>query len=123
MEIGQSLSGQIYQLEDQLLKPEVRQSKEKIAILLADEFVEFGSSGRIWTKPQVIEEFQHSPMISMTIQDFQLKVLSPEVVLATYCTITKNVTKGDQRYSLRSSLWKFINGRWQMIFHQGTKIQ
>jgi hypothetical protein len=38
---------QLYQLEQRLLQPEVRRSKDDLAILLADDFVEFGSSGRV----------------------------------------------------------------------------
>ena len=25
-----------------------------------------------------------------------------------------------KKYSLRSSVWKCFNGKWRMIFHQGT---
>jgi hypothetical protein len=25
-------------------------------------------------------------------------------------------------HALRSSLWVYRNGRWQMIFHQGTRL-
>ena len=32
-------------LEERLLQPEVRQSAEAVADLLADDFIEFGSSG------------------------------------------------------------------------------
>lgn len=35
-------------LEEALLQPDVRKSEELVA-LLADEFIEFGSSGRVYT--------------------------------------------------------------------------
>ena len=38
----------IRRLEEALLVPEVRKSAGQIAVLLADEFVETGSSGRIY---------------------------------------------------------------------------
>ena len=35
-------------LEERLLQPDVRRSAQAVASLLADEFVEFGSSGRVF---------------------------------------------------------------------------
>jgi hypothetical protein len=121
MEIGLTLSEQIYQLEDRLLQPEIRRSKEEIAKLLADDFVEFGSSGRIFDKIQVVEGLPHSPTVPMVIEDFQIKVLSSNVVLATYRIVRTNEPREEMKNSLRSSIWKFIDKRWQMVFHQGTR--
>jgi len=42
-------------LEEQLLRPDVRRSPTAVAELLADEFVEFGSSGRVLDKRQIID--------------------------------------------------------------------
>ena len=121
MEIESLLNEQIYQLEDRLLQPEVRRSKEDIAELLADDFVEFGSSGRIFNKPQVVNGLPHSPSVPMIIEDFQVKVLSSDVVLAIYRVVKKKESSQEMPISLRSSIWKFIDGRWQMVFHQGTR--
>ena len=44
-------------LEEQLLQPEIRRSAAKVGDLLADEFVEFGSSGRAFSKSETIEVF------------------------------------------------------------------
>jgi hypothetical protein len=121
MEIGLTLSEQIYQLEDRLLQPEIRRSKEEIAKLLADDFVEFGSSGRIFDKIQVVEGLPHSPTVPMVIEDFQIKVLSSNVVLATYRVVRTNEPREEMKNSLRSSIWKYIDKRWQMVFHQGTR--
>jgi hypothetical protein len=121
MEIGLTLSEQIYQLEDRLLQPEIRRSKEEIAKLLADDFVEFGSSGRIFDKIQVVEGLPHSPTVPMVIEDFQIKVLSLNVVLATYRVVRTNEPREEMKNSFRSSIWKYIDKRWQMVFHQGTR--
>ncbi|HBV88664.1 MAG TPA: DUF4440 domain-containing protein [Desulfosporosinus sp.] len=116
-----SLYRQINKLEGRLLQPEIRRSREEISMLLADDFVEFGSSGYTYDKLQVIEELPHSPSVPVIIEDFQVKVLSPYVVLATYRTVKTNESREEMRNSLRSSIWKFIDGRWQMVFHQGTR--
>jgi hypothetical protein len=39
-----------------------------------------------------------------------------------YRTVSRISTTGEQRRTLRSSIWKRIDGRWQMIFHQGTAM-
>nr|WP_242947776.1 hypothetical protein [Desulfosporosinus lacus] len=50
-----------------------------------------------------------------------MKVLAPDVVLATYRAVKSNESREEMRNSLRSSIWKFLDGRWQMVFHQGTR--
>ncbi|SDH98143.1 DUF4440 domain-containing protein [Desulfosporosinus hippei] len=116
-----SLYQQIYNLEERLLQPEIRGSREEISVLLADDFVEFGVSGRIFDKLQVVEELPHSAAVPMIIEDFQVKVLAPGAVLATYRAVKTSESREEMRNSLRSSIWKFIDGRWQMVFHQGTR--
>jgi hypothetical protein len=32
------------------------------------------------------------------------------------------VNSSEKIISLRSSIWKLNNGKWQIVFHQGTKI-
>lgn len=115
------LHEQIYDLEDRLLQPEIRGSREEISMLLADNFVEFGVSGHTYDKLQVVEELPHSPAVPVIIKDFQVKVLAPDVVLATYRAVKTHESREEMRNSLRSSIWKFLDGRWQMVFHQGTR--
>jgi hypothetical protein len=102
-------------LEEQLLQPEVRTSPESLAALLADEFIEIGSSGRVYSKQQIIDLLRHeggqgSPP---TLRDFSARRLAAEVILVTY-----NIVESQ---TIRSSVWKLIDGRWQMVFHQGTR--
>lgn len=52
----------------------------------------------------------------LSLYDFEIHSLSESVVLATYRV--KDKTKNHN--TLRSSIWKLIDGRWQMFFHQGT---
>lgn len=48
--------------------------------------------------------------------DFNVKLLASDIVLATYRTLRNK----DSNLVLRSSIWKNIQGHWQLIFHQGT---
>jgi len=120
LEMKLSFEEQLYQLEQRLLQPKVRRSKHDLVILLADDFVEYGSSGRVFHKQQVVEDLPHAPSVQMTLQDFHAKALAPDVVLTTFRVVKKNEAGAEKIHSLRSSIWKFIDGRWQMVFHQGT---
>jgi hypothetical protein len=108
------------QLEERLLHADVRKSAQALADLLADDFIEFGSSGRVFNKRQIIESLQHEPATPRTLMDFRTSVLAPGVRLVTYRAIRHGGADGQPMYSLRSSIWKLIAGRWQMVFHQGT---
>lgn len=46
----------IYELELSLLKPETRRSPTQLNQLIADDFVEFGSSGNIYHKKDCVDQ-------------------------------------------------------------------
>ena len=55
MEADAALADLLRRLEVRLLQSDVRRSPTAVADLLADEFVEFGSSGRVFDKAQSID--------------------------------------------------------------------
>jgi hypothetical protein len=72
-------------LEQALLTPEVRSSAEHLDRLLSDSFVEFGSSGRPYTKAQIIPLLVADPVtIHTELLDFRVVALTPEVAHVTY---------------------------------------
>jgi hypothetical protein len=113
-----SLKAHVQQLEEKLLKSEIRTSPEELSLLLKDDFFEFGSSGRIWTKSDCIGE-EGIGAVNMILSDFDMHQLSEDTVLTTY----RIFDEGREEHTLRSSIWKYTNGRWQMFFHQGTKTK
>jgi hypothetical protein len=111
------------QLEEHLLRPEVRGSAEQVGRLLADDFVEFGSSGYAYDKQQIIEALQQEkpdPALRISLTEFAARRLAPGIFLVTYRTTWDAGADEPGRSRLRSSIWKLIDGRWQMVFHQGT---
>ena len=108
---------EIKKLEEKLLSNEVRNSEEELNKLLADDFLEYGKSGDVYTKKNVIEDLlQEENKITITLLDFEVKLLAENVILALYKTKTSN-----NKVVLRSSIWKkHITLGWQIIFHQGT---
>ena len=111
-------------LEEELLTPEIRHSPDQVRDLLSDDFVEFGSSGGVFNKQQVIEALEHEgppdPTTRLSLVDFIARRLASDVILVTY-RINQEGGPGTRPESrLRSSIWKLTEGRWQMVFHQGT---
>ena len=108
------------ELEEQLLHPETRSSPEAVAELLAEGFVEIGSSGIVFDRAQILESLDREPPIRRTISDFKAIALSEGVVLVTYLATRDRGPGKPAASSLRSSIWKSIDGQWKMAFHQGT---
>ena len=103
-------------LELSLHRSEVRHSRERVSSLLADDFVEFGSSGRVYNKTTIVELMVHEQDRAPppAVYDFDVRFLSPEVALITYRAVAAD------RKTLRSSIWRLEGGSWCMAFHQGT---
>lgn len=104
------------ELELSLLQAGVRKS-EVVAELLAEGFVEFGSSGRVLTRPQIVTALQAESPVQVTASQFKVQWLAPHVALVTY---RAHRHSQPPVHTLRSSIWEQRLGRWQMIFHQGT---
>jgi hypothetical protein len=113
-----ALAAELKGLEEELLVPAVRKST-RFTALLADEFVEFGSSGRVYTKSDLAAVLQAESPVGQTPSDFKVAYLAPDVALLTY-KIRRHTQPPVQ--TLRSSIWRRAKGQWQMVFHQGTII-
>ncbi|WP_445637206.1 DUF4440 domain-containing protein [Nostoc sp. DSM 114161] len=113
------------EFEERLLQPDIRKSPKDVMDLLADEFIEFGSSGRIFDRQQIIKSLENEPIEPLTqrsITEFKTLVLATGIVLVTY-RVVRHVSGEQPVHSLRSSIWKLIDNRWKMIFHQGTLVR
>jgi hypothetical protein len=111
--VDEALVRHILALEESLLRAEVRQSAQRVAERISDDFTEFTSSGTMYRyHPGDIFD---SPADG-EIRDFSLRPLGGGCVLATYRFI-----RSGGIVTLRSSIWQLMNGRWKMIFHQGTQ--
>jgi hypothetical protein len=109
-------------LEERLLDLAVRASGEEVAALLADDFVEFGGSGRVFGKQQIVEALRVESPVRRTLADFRARWLAPGVVLVTY-RVSRHDADGGAVPSLRSSVWERVEGRWRLVFHQGTPVR
>lgn len=119
-EVGKSPHDRIRRLELSLLDPGVRASADLLNDLIADDFVEFASTGRTFGKDEVLIRLPAECGVGFTVDDFRTCILSADVVLATYRAIRSTDAGRNRQHSLRSSIWKHSAAGWQMVFHQGT---
>jgi len=106
-------------LEEELVRPDVRRSPEKMAALLADDFVEFGSSGRRYGKADLLDTAAQPEEGRRSLQEFAPHALAPSIALVTYRSIVHH-NDGSTGYAWRSSIWRRTAHGWQLVFHQGT---
>jgi len=105
-------------LEEALLDPSLRKDRVAVEKLLAEDFVEFGSSGRVWTRDRIFELLASETFSPVLIQKFNFIPLAEHIALVTYRAVHTDATKGSP--SLRSSIWVKESGKWRLKFHQGT---
>ena len=111
--------------EEALLDPQVRRDRARGAALLADDFQEFGSSGRTWSRAQIVEVLASEDFHKPAMEDFKCDLIGEGVALVTYRTVGANSESGPDQgrksASLRSSIWVMEGEVWRVRFHQGTK--
>lgn len=110
----------IYELETSLLEPGIRSSFEKLNNLISDDFKEFGSSGLVYNKQNILERLpSNTDKTVYSVSDFEIVHLSENIIMSHFKTerIINNTNKSS---SLRTSLWRNENGVWKIFFHQGT---
>ena len=113
-----SIEQTLIELEASMRRPENR-TRAVMTKLLAEEFVEFGSSGRTFTKAEVIPLVEGQAPLPMTASDFKVQMLSDSVGFLTYRVVRQGEPPLETR---RSSIWRLRSGVWQLLFHQGTII-
>ncbi len=114
------MSAALFQeLERRLMDPAFRGGRDDVSALLTDDFIEVASNGHVYDKPAILdaiaaEAAAGAPQRAVT--DLAVRMLAADVALVTYRSESRGAA------SLRSSIWKRIDGNWLMAFHQGTRL-
>lgn len=108
--------------EEALLTPSVRKDRARIEELLAEDFLEFGASGRAWTRDEIRNLLAAETCTPVQMEDFNCALLAGDVALVTYRAVRTEGNVGMRNSTLRSSIWTKRSGRWRLRFHQGTRI-
>jgi len=111
-----ALEAELHRLESALARRDptlLEGNGASLAGLIADDFFEFGASGRTWTAAETRAALATEPPRDVPMEDFAVSRLGVGVALVTY-------RSRDPRHARRSSIWVRRGGRWVMRFHQGT---
>lgn len=115
-----AIAAHLLRCEQSLLDPAVRRDRARVSAFLAGDFVEFGASGRIWTREQILDLLATEAYIPPALEDFRCRLIAPNVALVCYRTVRIDASTGRRNTTLRSSLWAKESGQWLICFHQGT---
>ncbi|KKR32472.1 MAG: hypothetical protein UT64_C0033G0006 [Candidatus Falkowbacteria bacterium GW2011_GWF2_39_8] len=121
--MNKKIKDHIKKLEHELLDPEVRKSGKRIGELLADDFFEFAKDGKKYNKKEIIDILPSCPEEIFATSNFDVLEISSNTVLVTYIADRKVIKTEEKSKTLCSSIWQERNGKWQMIFFQGTTAE
>ena len=108
-----ALTTELRSYEERILDPLMRADPAQIRALLAPEFTEFSSGGRVLNRDAILAALASEP--PRQLRGFKVRLLAPGAALTLW-----RVKRDDGIETLRSSVWQLQQGRWQMVFHQGT---
>ncbi len=117
---GQDLD-ELRRNEEDLLRPDVRFSRDKMSALLDDGFLEFGASGRVYNREQTLDAQPEEINARLPLSEFSARLLAPNVALVTYRSV-QLFSDGSKKEALRSSIWRNGEKGWRLVFHQGTLL-
>lgn|SRR5579871_968963 len=120
----EEIAAQLLASEQTLLDPVVRRDRTRVARLLAEDFVEIGASGRLWSREEILALLETEDYTPPALEDFACRLIAPHVALVTYRTVRAEMQTGTRSITLRSSIWicAAATGEWRVRFHQGTRV-
>ncbi|MGO4858172.1 RNase H family protein [Arthrobacter sp. 2MCAF14] len=111
---GRSDEETVILLEKELLRPDVRGDLGRTGILLHPDFTEIGSSGRVWSRDELMMALEGDPGETAEVEIISAERISGNAMLLSYRSY------GRTGSALRSSIWLLDDGRWRLRFHQST---
>jgi hypothetical protein len=118
MSFSIEVHAELTQLEEDMWREETRYDPAFQERRFAPDFVEFGRSGQVYTREQVISTHPVPIVAVLPLANLSIRRLDTNTAQLTY---DSQVTHGGSvQYAHRSSIWSRIDGIWVMRFHQGT---
>jgi len=110
-------------LEESLWRPATRFDRAHLERVLADDFDEFGRSGRHWSRAASIAAEAAPFETVLPLPGLRVRELGPDAALLTYRSETVYPDDDAVHAANRSSVWQRIDGEWRLRFHQGTPVR
>ncbi len=109
---------ELTQLEEDMWREATRYDPTFQERRFAQDFIEFGRSGQVYSREQVISTDPQQILAVLPLPNLSIRLLGTNTAQVTY---DSQVTHGGTvQYAHRSSIWSRIGGIWVMRFHQGT---
>lgn len=107
-------------LEESLWRSSTRFDRDYMDKILSENFIEFGRSGKIYSRQEIINATPQEIEATLPLKDFKITKIDDDVRLITYISQVMN-----QQLDIgnRSSLWRRRPKGWELCFHQGTPAQ
>ncbi len=120
MDISNHDYKKLKELEESLWRAETRFDSAYMDTILAQDFFEFGRSGRIYQRNDTLHGASPQEIkAKFPLKNFRVHEISENVVLITYVS---EVVYEEIEVANRSSLWVKTSNGWQLRFHQGTPV-
>lgn len=112
---------ELTRLEESMWREETRFDMEFMEKHLAKDFLEFGRSGRTYTRAQSLAVPHQETNAAIPLPSLRIRMLGPDTAQVTYFSA---VTYGGVvEHARRSSIWSRTPQGWVMRFHQGTPYE
>jgi hypothetical protein len=87
----------------------------------APDFMEFGRSGRVYARDEMILTVARSIDALLPLSDLRVRLLTMDVAQVLYNS--RVVCDGVVQHGRRSSIWSRTPTGWELRFHQGTPYE
>ena len=114
--VSEALAAHLFSLELALLDPAVRHDRQRVDSLLAKDFQEFGASGRIWSRSQILDLLASELARPIAAHELACHTIAEGVALITYRAVSTDPQTSETSATLRSSLWVCVARQWRCDF-------
>jgi glyoxylase I family protein len=122
--VSQDLQAHLIQLEQELVAAQKRRDFAAVEALLADDFHEIGSSGRVFSKADAVRVISEVQIVDCTFDHFQFLPIDDKCAIVMYMATARRTQDGREHLNRawRSSIWVKRGDAWQILFHQATVV-
>lgn len=106
-------------LEEAMWRPQTRFDRAFMERHLAADFIEFGRSGRTYTRAQCLAAPPQPIGCRLPLSRLQIRLLDAHTAQVLYDSVVQREGQTPE-YSHRTSLWTRTTTGWVLRFHQAT---
>jgi ribonuclease HI len=112
----ETLRNVILEYEKEFFTKSFCENDQAVFERLDKDFLEFGQSGKIYHRHEILEYLRNAGDRSIEILDFHVEKLCKS------CCIAKYRCENDGKIANRTSIWIHIDNQWKLKFHQGSPV-